>query len=296
MPALPGRLDGDDAEAGEAEQAEAGLGSWWAAMKKTGLAMPQPIVSSSLEVAPPAQRRQQRVVEGGAALEIGDLEEDVVQHRAGGYTRRGAGKSVRPGSAAARGPAEEADREQQAGDAPDRRRPPGCPTRAPEPPPGHVGGEEGLEEVPDREVVGEVDDAARDLVVGDEDAGEEVERQQQRVDDRRGGVLRGDRAVRAMPRQQKEAAPTTSVSEDRRQPLPGDRRRRRGRGRSPRAATSISSATTIELPTRPAMKTQAGIGVPRPRFRRPSSRAITSDIARLCIVAEITARVMIAGT
>ncbi len=44
------------------------------------------------------------------------------------------------------------------------------------------------------------------------------------------------------------------------------------------------------------MKTQAGIGVPRPRLRRPSSRAITSVIARLCIVAEITERVMIAGT
>ena len=56
------------------------------------------------------------------------------------------------------------------------------------------------------------------------------------------------------------------------------------------------SATTIELPIRPAMKTQGGIGVPRPRFSRPSSRAITSDIARLCIVAEITERVMIAGT
>ena len=44
------------------------------------------------------------------------------------------------------------------------------------------------------------------------------------------------------------------------------------------------------------MKTQGGIGVPRLRLSRPSSRAITSDIARLCIVAEITERVMIAGT
>jgi hypothetical protein len=47
--------------------------------------------------------------------------------------------------------------------------------------------------VADREDVGEGDDAARELVFGDEDAGEEVERQQQGVDDRRGGVLRGDR-------------------------------------------------------------------------------------------------------
>jgi hypothetical protein len=44
------------------------------------------------------------------------------------------------------------------------------------------------------------------------------------------------------------------------------------------------------------MKTQAGIGVPRPRLRRPSSRAMTNDIASDCIVAEITERVMIAGT
>jgi hypothetical protein len=44
------------------------------------------------------------------------------------------------------------------------------------------------------------------------------------------------------------------------------------------------------------MKTQAGIGVPRPRFRRPSSRAMTSDIARVCIVAETIESVMIAGT
>ncbi len=56
------------------------------------------------------------------------------------------------------------------------------------------------------------------------------------------------------------------------------------------------SATTIELPTRPAMKTQGRSGVPRTRFRRPSSRAITSDIASACIVAEMTERVMIAGT
>ena len=75
-------------------------------------------------------------------------------------------------------------------------------------------------------------------------------------------------------------------------------RRRTALRRRPaaRVAARISSATTPELPIRPAMKTQAGIGVPRPRFSRPSSRAITSDIASDCIVAEITERVMIAGT
>ena len=44
------------------------------------------------------------------------------------------------------------------------------------------------------------------------------------------------------------------------------------------------------------MKTQAGIGVPRPRLRRPSSRAITSVIASVCIVEEMTESAMIAGT
>ena len=105
----------------------------------------------------------------------------------------------------------------------------------------------------------------------------------------------GIAAVSAMPRQQKAAAPATRVTR-----IAG----RRSQGRAtpyrtrPIAAisASISRATTIELPTRPAMKTQGGIGVPRLRFSRPSSRAITSDIASDCIVAEITERVMIAGT
>lgn len=60
--------------------------------------------------------------------------------------------------------------------------------------------------------------------------------------------------------------------------------------------TSITIAVTIELPTRPAMKTHGGIGVPRPRFSRPSSRAITSDIASVCMVEEMIDIVMIAGT
>ena len=60
--------------------------------------------------------------------------------------------------------------------------------------------------------------------------------------------------------------------------------------------TSISSETTIALPTLPAMKTQLGIGVPRPRFSTPFSRATTSEKHRLTRAAEMTARVMIAGT
>src|SRR5262245_2123771 len=47
------------------------------------------------------------------------------------------------------------------------------------------GGEHGLEEVADREDVGEGEDAVRDLVLGDEDTGQEVERQHGRVGDGR---------------------------------------------------------------------------------------------------------------
>src|SRR5215475_2291749 len=85
------------------------------------------------------------------------------------------------GSAAARCPAEKADREKEAGDSPGRDdrqvAPLQCRPRAP----GVIDVEEGLEEVADREEVGEMDDAAGQLIVGDEDAGEEVERQQQGV-------------------------------------------------------------------------------------------------------------------
>src|ERR1700759_2203265 len=96
------------------------------------------------------------------------------------------------GSPRAGGPAEIADGQEQPAEGPDR--------DDEEVPPvdrvgaaGHVGVEEGEEEVADREDVGEVDDPARQLVVGDEDAAEEVERQQQEVHDRGGGVLGRDR-------------------------------------------------------------------------------------------------------
>ena len=59
---------------------------------------------------------------------------------------------------------------------------------------------------------------------------------------------------------------------------------------------SISSEITIALPIRPAKKTQVGSGVPRPRLRIPFSRSTVSRIATLCMVAETTARVRIAGT
>src|SRR5689334_24259187 len=95
-------------------------------------------------------------------------------------------------SAAARGPAEVADREQQAGDAPERDDCQVSPLQAAAAA-WVIDVEEGLEEVTNRKEVGEVDDPTGQLIVGDEDPGEEVERQQQRVDDRCRGVLRRDR-------------------------------------------------------------------------------------------------------
>ena len=71
-----------------------GCGSWWAAMKKTGLAMPQPIVPSSSKWRRQPSGREQRVVEGGAALEVGDLQEDVVQHRGREAIRAGRARKV----------------------------------------------------------------------------------------------------------------------------------------------------------------------------------------------------------
>lgn len=90
------------------------------------------------------------------------------------------------------GPAEISDRQEQPAEAPDRDDQEVSPVDRVGAA-GHVGVEEGEEEVADREDVGEVDDPARQLVVGDEDAGQEVERQQDEVDDRGGRVLGRDR-------------------------------------------------------------------------------------------------------
>src|SRR6201999_830950 len=90
------------------------------------------------------------------------------------------------------GPAEITDRQGEAAEAPDRDDQEVSPVDRVGAA-GDVGVEEGEEEVADREDVGEVDDPARQLVVGDEDAGEEVERQEQEVDDRGGGLLGRDR-------------------------------------------------------------------------------------------------------
>ena len=169
-----------------------GCGSWWSAMKKTGLAIPQPIVSSSSKWRRQPSGREQRVVERRAALEVGDLQEDVVQHRgreAIRATRRKVGRwQPQPRRGVQRKKRIASSRPATPQIATTARSPQASAGAAA----GHVGVEEGLEEVADREEVGEVEDPAGELVVGDEDAGEEVERQQQRVDDRRGGVLGGD--------------------------------------------------------------------------------------------------------
>ena len=130
-------------------------------MKKTGLAIPQPIVSSSSKWRRQPSGASSRVVERGAAVEVGDLQEDVMQHRAREAIRRRLLESVRQhplGRLSRCGrPAEEADREEEAGDAPDRDDRQVAPADLGAAADGDVGVEEGLEEVADREEVGEVD-------------------------------------------------------------------------------------------------------------------------------------------
>src|SRR4029078_2061169 len=93
------------------------------------------------------------------------------------------------GSAAGWRPAEEADREEKPGDAPERDDGEVVPGDGAGRPRGDVGVEEGVEEMAGWEEVGEGEDAVRYLVFGDEDAREEVEREEQDVDDRRRRVL-----------------------------------------------------------------------------------------------------------
>ena len=81
-PVLPGRLDGDDPERREAQQAEAGLGIVLAGDKEDRFGDAPADRLILLEMPPPAQRGQHRVVEGGGPVEIADLQEDVVKHQA----------------------------------------------------------------------------------------------------------------------------------------------------------------------------------------------------------------------
>ena len=64
----------------------------------------------------------------------------------------------------------------------------------------------------DRKDIGEVDHSAGELILGDEDAGEKIERQKQRVYVGAAASWEGIAAVRAIPKQQNEAAPITKVA------------------------------------------------------------------------------------
>ncbi len=98
-----------------------------------------------LEMAPPPKGREHRVVERRAAIEVGGLKEDVVKHRPSTRYAAEATNGLAC-SALARGLAEEADRQQEAGDSPDRDHEQLVPVDR-GPVPGTVGLEEGLEEV-----------------------------------------------------------------------------------------------------------------------------------------------------
>ena len=71
---LPRGLHGDDAQPGEAEQAEAGFGRMVGGDEEDRFGDAPADRLVLLEVAAPAKRRQQRVVEGRAPLEVGDLQ------------------------------------------------------------------------------------------------------------------------------------------------------------------------------------------------------------------------------
>src|SRR5215203_3194801 len=79
-PILPGRLHRDDSQRREAQQAEARRRIVLAGDEEDGLGDAPADRPVLLEMASPPQRGQHRVVEGGAAVEIADLQEDVVEH------------------------------------------------------------------------------------------------------------------------------------------------------------------------------------------------------------------------
>ena len=84
--------------------------------------------------------------------------------------------------------------------------------------------------------------------------------------------------------------------QDRRDARPRESARRRATPPIPASKTSMITATTIEFPTRPAMKAQGGIGVPA----AASAARLAGDRQRASPAsapfAEITESVMIAGT
>ena len=160
---------------------------------------------------------------------------------------------------------------------------------------GVVGGQERGCEVTYGKDRGDVDDPVRKGGDGDEDAGDEVQRQHDAlrdglcgvlvVDDRRDGVA--------------EAAERERADDD------GERERGRGSGGDVGAECGpaddeqhdgrCSSATTTAVRARPAMRTAAGTGVARRRFRTPDSRWAVTEMTRLMNAAAMMPSVMIPG-
>src|SRR3954467_5930126 len=93
-----------------------------------------------------------------------------------------------------RGPLEGTYRDEEPRDAPRRHHGEIDPLESGAARPAHPGGEEGLEEVANGEDVRDVEDPAGNLALGDEDAGEEVEREDRDVRDRRRRALGGNEA------------------------------------------------------------------------------------------------------
>src|SRR3954452_10296654 len=94
-PVLPGRLDRDDAQGREAQQPEPGLGVVLAGDEEDRFGDAPADRLILLEMPSPAQRGQHRVVEGGTAVEIADLQEDVVEHWTGEAIGASPGKAAR---------------------------------------------------------------------------------------------------------------------------------------------------------------------------------------------------------
>ena len=135
-----------------------------------------------------------------------------------------------------------------------------------EPDPGRIrveGVEERLEEMPEREQVREVQHPVGDLALGMKIPGDEVERQRDRVGDGRGGLLAGDDHGHREAEAGERRRAHDQRHEDRGQRLVRDRDAVDNPAEKV-TTTSIRSEITSALPTRPAMNTQLGSGVPVP--------------------------------
>src|SRR5829696_975087 len=120
-----------------------------------------------LELAPPPERPEDGVVEPPTALQVPRFDGRVMDHVP--TVPRAARECALDGLAPARGPAKEADPDREPGEAPAGHDGQMAPLERGADGGGVPGGEESLEEVANREQVGEVKDAVRDLRLRDED-------------------------------------------------------------------------------------------------------------------------------